>query len=77
MQQTVIQVGNSIGVIIPQRIQSDLKVGDKVMLDKKQDTIVISPVKTQHAGGVDAKFMKMVDDFITEHEDVLKALSTR
>ena len=77
MQQTVIQVGNSIGVIIPQHLQTSLKAGDKVMVDKKQNGIIITPVKTVHAGGVDAKFMKIVDDFIEEHKDVLQALANK
>lgn len=77
MTQTVIQIGNSIGVVIPQRLQIDLKAGDKVVVDKKNDTILISPVKKVHTGGVDAKFMKMVDEFIAEHEDVLRALANR
>lgn len=77
MNQTVIQIGNSIGVVIPQRLQTDLKAGDKVVVDKKDDTILISPVKKINTGGVDAKFMKMADEFISEHEDVLRALANR
>jgi len=77
MQQTVIQVGNSIGVVIPQHLQTNLKAGDKVIVDKKQNGIIITPVKKQQAGGVDAKFMKMVDEFIAEHEDVLKTLANK
>jgi putative addiction module antidote len=77
MTQAVIQIGNSIGVVIPQRLQTDLKAGDKVVVDKKGDTILISPVKKVEAGGVDAKFMKLADEFIAEHEDVLRALANK
>lgn len=78
MQQTVIQIGNSLGVVIPTRLRSDtLKAGDKVVVDGTPDAITISPVKKKQHGGVDAKFMQMVDSFITEHEDVLKELAKR
>ena len=77
VQQTVIQIGNSLGVILPKPVRGNLKAGDKVVVTGKQDTISIAPLKTKQAGGVDAKFMQMVDEFITEHEDVLKELSHR
>lgn len=77
MEQTVIQVGNSIGVVIPARLRSGLKAGDKVIVAGDPRAITISPLKETLAGGVDAKFMQMVDSFITEHEDVLKELAKR
>lgn len=71
MVQQLISVGNSIGVIIPKNIlkEKNIKLGDKVELD-------IKPIKLQ-AQGVDAKFMKMADEFIEEHKDVLQALANR
>lgn len=78
MEQTVIKVGNSAGVIIPQKILSSagIKPGDKVMLEEKNKKISISPIK-RIAGGVNAKFMKMVNEFMEEHRDVLQALANR
>ena len=78
MEQTVINIGNSAGIILPQRIlkSKGIKVGDKVMVDDKGKNISISPVKNI-AGGVDDKFMKMADGFIEEHKDVLQALANR
>ena len=71
MIQQAIQIGNSIGVIIPKNIleEKNIKVGDKIQVDVK-------PVK-KNVGGVDAKFMKMADEFIEEHKDVLQALANR
>ena len=71
MVQQLISIGNSIGVIIPKNVlkEKNIKVGDKVELD-------IKPVKLE-ARGVDAKFMKMADEFIEEHKDVLQALANR
>ncbi len=71
MIQQTIQIGNSVGVIIPKNIleEKNIKVGDKIQVD-------IKPVE-KSADGVDAKFMKMADEFIEEHKDVLQALANR
>lgn len=78
MEQTIITIGNSQGIIIPQKVlgASGIKVGDKVIVEENNKKITVSPVK-EPAGGVDAKFMKMVDDFTEEHKDVLETLSNR
>ncbi|HVZ58717.1 MAG TPA: hypothetical protein VG935_03140 [Patescibacteria group bacterium] len=71
MDQQLISIGNSVGVIIPKNVlkEKKIKVGDKVELE-------IRPVKPT-ASGVDARFMKMVDEFIEDHKDVLQALANR
>ena len=71
MIQQTIQIGNSVGVIIPKNILEEkrIKVGDKIQVE-------IKPVK-KSAGAVDARFMKMADEFIEEHKDVLQALANR
>lgn len=71
MVQQAIQIGNSIGVIIPKNVleEKGIKVGDKLQIDVK--TI------NKSVGGVDTKFMKMVDEFIEEHKDVLEQLAHR
>lgn len=79
MQQKIIQVGNSVGFIIPQSLREDLglQVGDRVRVEKKERKLVVTPVKADLAEGVDASFMKVVDTFMVEHEDVLRALAKR
>ena len=71
MIQQTIQIGNSVGVVIPKNIlkEKNIKVGDKVQVDIKS--------LKKAVGGVDAKFMKMVDEFIEDHKDVLEQLARR
>ena len=78
MTQTIINIGNSAGIIIPKEMLRSIgiKTGDKIKLEEKNKKISITPIKNV-AGGVDAPFMKMVDDFMEEHKDVLEALSNR
>ncbi len=79
MTQTIINIGNSQGIILPKEIlkSSQLKVGDKVIVEEKENKVTISPVRKLSAKGVDARFMKMVDEFIEDHKDVLEALANR
>lgn len=78
MEQKVITIGNSVGVIIPQALRDGIKPGDNIIIKKDKNKWVISlPSKRKISGGVDVKFMKMVDEFITEHEDVLQELAKR
>lgn len=78
MEQTVINIGNSKGIIIPQKVlnASGIKLGDKVLVEENNNKISVTPVK-KTKGKVDARFMKMVDEFVEEHKDVLQALSNR
>lgn len=78
MEQTVIKIGNSKGIVIPQKIlnTSRIQLGDTIMVVAEDKKIVLKPLKKE-TGGVDAKFMKMVDEFIEDHKDVLQALSNR
>lgn len=79
MLQTMIQIGNSVGVILPKNVREELgfKVGDKVVVEKRNDKIILSPARKKSSAGVNAKFMKMVDEFITEHKDVLEELANK
>lgn len=79
MLQKVIQIGNSLGLILPQKVREELgiKIGDDVTLEKKGQDYVISVSDKKIAGGVDAKFMQMADEFIEDHKDVLQELAKR
>lgn len=79
MQQKIIQIGNSAGIVIPQHFREEigLKVGDNVVVEKKGNQLTVSLPAKKSTGGVDAKFMQMVDEFIEEHKDVLEELSHR
>lgn len=73
----MVRIGNSVGVIIPKNIRQELGLnpGEKVILQKSGRQLILSPGRKKIAGGVNQKFMKMVDEFILEHEDVLKKLA--
>ncbi len=77
MTQTFINIGNSVGVIIPAglREQNGIKPGSKAEIKQVKEGILISPSKSHLAADVDSKFAKMVDEFINDHEDVLKELA--
>lgn len=79
MQQKIIQIGNSSGIILPQSIRqhAGLRLGDRVKIDSKGQDIIISSIKKKKVGGVNPKFMKMVDEFINDHEDVLRELAKK
>ena len=79
MLQKVIQIGNSIGLILPQPVRQDLaiKAGDIIQIEKRGKDYVLASSKKKIAGGVDVKFMKMVDEFIEEHHDVLEELARK
>lgn len=79
MQQKIIQIGNSSGIILPQFIREHIgiKPGDRVEVNAKGNDIVISALKKKKTGGVNIKFMKMLDEFVTEHDDVLRELAKK
>lgn len=77
--QKLFKSGNSIVVTIPPELRHELnwRDGSTVFLEKKGNELVVKSKKTVLATDVDAKFMKMVDEFANDHEDVLKELSRR
>lgn len=82
MIQKIIQIGNSMGTIIPQLLTQDLglKLGDPLRVEKKGNKLVISPIKKTKknlVSGVNAKFARIVDEFVSEHKDVLAELAHR
>lgn len=79
LTQTLYKNGNSVAVTIPRQYldELNLKEGSEVVVEKKGDELrIVSKTKTL-ASDVDLKFMKMVDEFVKDHEDVLKALASK
>jgi antitoxin component of MazEF toxin-antitoxin module len=64
---------------LPQEVKNELgiKLGDSVMVGVQDETMTITPIKKKKDDEVDLKFAKMVDEFINDHEDVLKELANR
>lgn len=79
LTQKLYRSGNSIAVTIPKEYLEalNLKEGGLVEVVKRgQELVVTSKIKVA-AAGVDPKFARMVDEFIIEHEDVLRELSQK
>lgn len=77
--QTLYKNGNSVAVTIPRQFldELNLKEGSEVVVEKKGDELrILSKTKTL-AVDIDPKFMQMVDEFVTDHEDVLKVLANK
>ena len=77
--QTLYKNGNSVAVTIPRQYLKELglKEGSEVVVEKQGKELRIVSKNHTLAHDVDPKFMKMVDDFITDHEDVLKVLAVK
>lgn len=82
MEKKLIQIGNSLGTIIPHSLIQELGLqpGDSIEIKRQGAILTLAPrakTKDEIASEVDAKFMKLADEFITEHEDVLRELAKR
>ena len=77
--QTLYKNGNSIAVTIPRQYLEDLnlKEGSEVVVEKQGKELRISSKTKALASDVDIRFMKMLDEFVTDHEDVLQKLATK
>ncbi len=77
--QTLYKNGNSIAVTIPHQYLSELnlKEGSEVVVEKEGQDLRIIAKKHTLAADVDPKFMKMVDDFVNDHESVLHELAQK
>lgn len=49
----------------------------KILTGKQDKGLHISPKTKTLASDVDVKFMKMLDEFVVDHEDVLQKLATK
>lgn len=77
--QKLYRNGNSVAVTIPKQLleELNLKEGSDVVIEKDGEELVVKSKQAKLAPDVDAKFMQMVDEFMDEHEDVLRELSNR
>lgn len=77
--QTLYKNGNSVAVTIPRQFldELNLKEGSEVVVEKKGDELRILSKTKSLAVDIDPMFMQMVDEFVTDHEDVLKVLANK
>lgn len=75
--QKLYKNGNSVAVTIPKQVlrNQGLRDGTQVVVEERGSEIVLKSAKKGKASDVDVKFMKMVDEFMNEHEDVLEQLA--
>ncbi|MDB5121204.1 MAG: putative PemI family protein [Sphingobacteriales bacterium] len=59
MQSTIRNIGNSKGIIIPQNFLKQCFIENEVVIEVKDNTIVISPVKEQKRIGWAKAFQEM------------------
>jgi antitoxin MazE len=79
MLRKLFKTGNSIVVSLPKDVIEPLGVSEgtevSVELDREKGQIVIRPVQSPIAGGIDAEFARQVAEFIEEYRPALEALS--
>ncbi len=80
MEQTVIKVGNSLGIIIPSHIikSLNLKAGQKLYLDlyEREKTLTLK-VNKNKAKGITPEFINFLDEFQREHSYALSKLAEK
>lgn len=79
LTQKLYRNGNSVALTIPRQLleELNLKEGSEVVVENSGGEITIKSKTQALSADVDPKFMKMVDDFVNDHEDVLKELANR
>lgn len=80
MDLRVVQIGNSGGFLVPKETRREMgvRIGEKVSADLKNGKLIISnSTVKKKVSDVDVKFAKIVDEFMDEHEDVLRKLAKR
>ncbi len=79
LTQTLYKNGNSVAVTIPRQYleELNLKEGSEVVVEKQGKELRILSKKQKLAPSVDTKFMKMIDEFVADHEDVLQQLAKK
>lgn len=77
--QKLYRNGNSVAVTIPKEYLKalNLRDGSLVVVKRHDQAMMIVPKAKLLAQDVDSKFMKMVDEFISDHQDVLQKLATK
>ncbi len=77
--QKLYKTGNSIAVTIPHQLldELDLKEGQEVVVEKLNNRLTVTSKANKLAKSVNPEFMEMVDEFMDEHDDVLKELAQK
>lgn len=81
MQRKIFKTGNSLVVSLPKEVLEPLGISDgtdvSVELNRKKSEIIIRPMSSPLAAGVDEEFAQQVNEFIEEYRPALEALAKK
>lgn len=81
MEQRIIQIGNSIGVVIPRILQKDspFKIGDKVIVEKDpvSESFIVSKKTKAKNISITPEFLTWLNRFNKRYKDALAELAER
>lgn len=80
MMQKIIQIGNSIGIIIPKALSGDhLKPGEKVIVEKDpaSETYIISKNKRAGISSITPHFFGVLDRINKQYGKALREIAGR
>lgn len=80
MQQKVLQIGNSIGIIIPQSLANNvLKPGDSVYVDKDpiSNTFFINKTNKGASSSITPEFLSWLNKFNNKYKHPLTELAKK
>lgn len=81
MKQKIIQIGSSIGVVIPKPLAEEkgYKVGGSINLHTEQDSNVIriEPAEIKKESAVDPAILTWTNEFIDKNRELLKRLADK
>lgn len=80
MQQKIIQIGNSIGVIIPQALaKNNLNPGDTVMIerDEASGAVIISKDTQARLSSITPHFLSVVERINKQYTAALKEIAQK
>ena len=82
MNQTIISIGNSYGVIIPKNLldSTGLKPGGKIVLEKdpnNRKTIILSQNGKKNTSSITPNFLRIVENINKKYSLVFKELANK
>lgn len=80
MEQKVVQIGNSIGVIIPQALaKNNLKPGDVIRVEKdpESDMFIIYKNKKKNISSITPHFLEVLERVNKQYGVALKEIAER
>lgn len=81
MEQKFIQVGSSIGAVIPKFITEEkgIRKGEKYKITSEEGTnrIIIEPYTQFKGAAVDPVILKWTDEFISKNRELLERLKNK